>query len=94
MRLEKYFILGKRNIFDEFTEEVRWCIILRNWSINFKINLNIYNEEDRSVNKKVNEYTLNILRTDYKNTVKFLSGFKEDINQCFIILMIIGILKN
>ncbi len=83
MRLEKYFILGKRNIFDEFTEEVRWCIILRNWSINFKINLNIYNEEDRSVNKKVNEYTLNILRTDYKNTVKFLSGFKEDIHSMF-----------
>ena len=69
-RLQKIFVDGRRDIFDEMSEERDWGLVLYLWASNF---------ETFAGNNKttVNSYIISLLNSDGKKFVKFLAHWRS-----------------
>jgi len=69
-RLKKYFIVEKRDIFDELQKERDWGFVLYQWATNWMT----FTGDN---NKVVSSYVFSLLRDNVKKFIKFLMNQRE-----------------
>jgi hypothetical protein len=69
-RLKKYFVDGKKDIFEELPEERDWVFVLYQWATNWKMFTGDNNET-------VNNYVFSLIKDDAKKFIKFISYYTK-----------------
>jgi len=68
-RLNKHFIIEKRNIFTELEDAKDWAFVAGQWATNWGTN-------EKEIKGEVNKYIFSLLTEDVKKFIEFLTTFK------------------